>query len=45
MHYEKELANQMNGFFDKSYLDKTAKAKTQWQAASNNFYTLLAKFN
>ena len=39
---ETELANQANGFFDKKYLDKMIKTKTEWQLSSNRFYGLLS---
>ena len=39
---ETDLANQANGFFDKSYLDNMIKTKTEWQLSSNRFYGLLS---
>lgn len=42
---ETELANQLDGFFDKSYLDKMVEARAEWQLSSNKFYNLLVLIN
>jgi len=38
---EVALARQDGGFFDRKYWDEFLVTQTQWQSASNTFYTML----